>query len=196
MSASKLCPECGNKLLPGWSGFGFICASPSCTYYIPLMMTTAVEEQPDCHCGHSWYDHIGWRMVNGEYDRSNCRIVQCGCECYTEKRAYEYEALQLHTAVPPNTFNPNCTYGNTIRYSGKYTAIPQDVKDVLHNAARCILPTGQYYEIRGDIPVHYGRKELCWVYEPHMAGVGIRWNADLDPPEIHLGYHIIGGYFA
>ena len=159
-------------------------------------LKVAVSEEPDCHCGHAWYDHIGWRMVNSDYDRSNCRIVRCGCECYTEKQAGEYEVCLRRPVTP---FNPNCTYGNTIKYTGACTAIPQDVKDVLHNAARSILPPGQYYELRGTIPMQYGGiKELYWAYEPHMASFGVRWNADLDPPELHPsnGYYIIGGYFA
>ena len=157
-----------------------------------------MDEQLDCHCGHSWYDHIGWRMQNGEYDRSNCRIVRCGCECYTEKWQREYEVC-LQMPVAPGAFDPGRIYGNAIHYTGKYTAIPQDAKDVLHKGARDILPPGQYYELRGSIPVQYGgKKELYWAYEPPMASFGIRWNADLDPPELHPsgGYCIIGGYFA
>lgn len=40
-------------------------------------------EPRDCHCGHSWYDHIGWRVGTGD-NRVSCRIVRCGCEAYTE----------------------------------------------------------------------------------------------------------------
>ena len=33
----------------------------------------------DCHCGHSHYDHIGWRQSG---TISNCRIVRCECSDY------------------------------------------------------------------------------------------------------------------
>ena len=41
-------------------------------------------ENNDCvDCGHSEYDHIGWRS---RYDtRTNCRIVRCECSKFTPK---------------------------------------------------------------------------------------------------------------
>ena len=48
----------------------------------------AVSEEGDCHCGHSYYDHIGWREGSND-KRVSCRIIGCGCECYTENRQYQ-----------------------------------------------------------------------------------------------------------
>ena len=161
-------------------------------------LKVAASEEPDCHCGHSYYDHIGWRMVNGEYDRSNCRIVRCGCECYTEAsgRALEYK-VSFGPPLAGSAFNPSSIYGNAIHYLGTYTAIPQLTKDILHKEARHILPPRQYYELRGTIPQNYGgNKELCWIYTPDMARPGKMWFPDLNPPELDLALncYIIGGY--
>lgn len=42
------------------------------------------DNQQTCYCGHSRYDHIDWRLNNPE-KRTNCRIIQCACESYSER---------------------------------------------------------------------------------------------------------------
>lgn len=50
----------------------------------------AASEEGDCHCGHSHYDHIGWREGSND-PRVSCRVIGCGCECYTAKPNYSWD---------------------------------------------------------------------------------------------------------
>ena len=171
-----------------------------------MIQTLAVSEEADCHCSHSWYDHIGWREGSSD-KRVSCRIIGCGCECYTEntagewKREYKVDYGNCKPGAvftPPASFNPAAICGKAINYAGKYTTIPQLIKDNLHQDARNRLPSGQYYEIRGSIPLGLYKK-LYWIYNADMVKPSCRkWFPDLDPPELDqfLGCYIVGGYYA
>ena len=43
-----------------------------------------ISTNEPCHCGHSHYDHVGWRVnLEGESRlRTNCRVVRCKCDSY------------------------------------------------------------------------------------------------------------------
>lgn len=141
-----------------------------------------VHEEQDCHCGHSYYDHIGWREGSND-PRVSCRIVRCGCECYTENTTPNYLA-----------FDSQVAYGYTSQYSGNRTSIPQDVKSILHRSAKAILPPNWYYEIRLSLT----SRSISWIYLPAMVHPSyFHWPPDLDPPEVNLadGYLTIGGYY-
>lgn len=98
MSNSLPCPNCGQEMAPRDYGAAvYMCSTCGTSVTVELAggwpsgkkltcYATGIDPstaERDCHCGHSWYDHIGWRR--GQNDRSNCRIVQCGCEAYTAK---------------------------------------------------------------------------------------------------------------
>lgn len=177
------CLKCKGDMLP---------ETPLNTTYICPACNT-INEEGDCSCQHSHYDHIGWR-ANSSDKRVSCRIIGCGCEAYTESTS------RYHEGRFDSTFDPTNLYGKVINYTGKYTAIPQLIKDDLQQDARKILPNRQYYEIRGSIPQNHGlHKELCWIYTPDMAKPSChKWISDLDPPALDqaLQCYIIGGYFA
>lgn len=79
------CSYCHSEMFPITYGSKILVCQSRChgNYIDTEQMGVVADTMRDCHCTHCWYDHIGWRRSND--NRSNCRIVRCGCECYTER---------------------------------------------------------------------------------------------------------------
>lgn len=89
MATAHRCPSCFRPMQCNY--IKNVCECPGCLQVIMQYHRAILErneannisdQQSDCNCGHSHYDHIGWR--EGSTDkRDNCRVIQCGCVCYT-----------------------------------------------------------------------------------------------------------------
>lgn len=85
------CPLCGTSMLFLHMNRKWWCRL--CGYLesdefalLEMQSDVGMATEADCHCGHSHYDHVGWRAhLEGESRRrTNCRIVRCGCGGYHE----------------------------------------------------------------------------------------------------------------
>jgi len=73
-----------NAWCPSCLRFKCVCEEAAARSNISNCGAGIVVDWSDCRCGHSWYDHIGFRNhLEGEARlRTSCRIAFCRCAGY------------------------------------------------------------------------------------------------------------------
>ena len=84
------CPQCSQPMRPAAKHLSGVFSGWACDPCLIFMAKTSridtaqmgevdITELGDCCCGHSWYDHIGWRVGTSHEARTDCRIANCSC---------------------------------------------------------------------------------------------------------------------